>query len=246
LFEKDAMPSLHEQDIQASPALLTRRERRKAETREKLFRTAMRLFAERGFFQTTTEDITAAADVGQGTFFNYFPSKQHIFTALSEKQIEKVTAARREAETAKTPVREVLHGLMHAIAKEPGRSQPLTRSLITAFTSSDEVRHLTRETMAYGRGLVAEIIAAGQQMREIREDRDAASLAMFFQRSVLGTLLLWAIQPNDDLDGWLDETFKDFWAAAEIRAPQKGNESRSRPSKRLNTRTLKASKGPRS
>jgi AcrR family transcriptional regulator len=233
------MASLHEHPNPAPPALLSRRERRKAETREKLFRVAMRLFAERGFFQTTTEDITAAADVGQGTFFNYFPSKQHILTALSGKQIEKVAAARREAEDADRPIRDVLYGLMHAIAKEPGRSQPLTRSLITAFTSNDEVRDLTRETMAYGRGVVAQIIAAGQKRREIRKDRDASALAMAFQRSVLGTLLLWAMQPKDDLDAWLDETFKDFWAAAEIRTSPKANKSVTKPSKNKTRRGTK-------
>ena len=229
------MASLQEQPNQPTPAPPGRRERRKAETREKLFRTAMRLFAERGFFQTTTEDITTAADVGQGTFFNYFPSKEHILTVLSGRQIEKVKDAHREAETTKTPIREVLYGLMHAIAKEPGRSQALTRSLLAAFISNDEVRNLLRETLARGRGILAEIIAAGQQRGEIRKDRDAGALAMAFQRSVLGTLLLWAIQPSGDLDAWLDETFKDFWAAAEIRTAQKGNESRTRPSKKLKT-----------
>src|SRR5215831_17634399 len=91
----------HEGGVQTAQVLPGRRERRKAETRERLFRTAMRLFAERGFFETTTENITAAADVGEGTFFNYFPSKQHILTMLSEKQIEKVTAACHEAEAGK-------------------------------------------------------------------------------------------------------------------------------------------------
>src|SRR5262249_21533131 len=132
------MASLNEHPNQATTAPPGRRERRKAETREKLFRTAMRLFAERGFFQTTTEDITTAADVGQGTFFNYFPSKHHILTELSGRQIEKVRDAHREAEATKSPIREVLYGLMHAIAKEPGRSQPLTRSLVAAFISNDD------------------------------------------------------------------------------------------------------------
>lgn len=210
-----------------------RRERRKVETREKIFRAAMQLFAERGFFQTTTEDITAAADVGQGTFFNYFPSKQHVLTMLSGKQIEKVKAARAEVESAQVPIREVLRGLMRNIAREPGRSQALTRSLFAAFTSNDEVRLLTRENMAFGRSILAEIIAAGQKRGEVRKDREAAALAMAFQRNVMGTLLLWAIQPKSDLDAWLDQTFMDFWAAAETRISPKGNESGYRPSKKL-------------
>src|SRR5215467_7707214 len=128
--------------VAAHPNRSGRRERRRVETREKIFRAAMKLFAERGFFATTTEDITEAADVGQGTFFNYFPTKQHVLTVLSEKQMEKVAAARHEAQAGKSSIHDVLHKLTHNIAEEPGRSQALTRSLVTALISNDQVREL--------------------------------------------------------------------------------------------------------
>jgi len=198
----------------ASPG---RRERRRTETREKLFRVAMQLFAERGFFETTTEDITEAADVGQGTFFNYFPTKQHVLTVLSEKQMEKISHAREEAEAGKASIHDVLHGLMHRIAQEPGKSQALTRSLMTAFLSNDEVRQFVRNTMARGRENLGEIIKLGQKRGEIRRDRKPADLAMTFQRNTIGTLLLWAMQSEDDLDAWIEKTFYDFWSAAESR-----------------------------
>src|SRR6266566_3248600 len=41
-----------------------RRQRRSAEIRERLFRSALALFAEKGFAETTVEDISKAADVG--------------------------------------------------------------------------------------------------------------------------------------------------------------------------------------
>jgi AcrR family transcriptional regulator len=62
---------------------LGRRERRAAETRVRLFRSAMRLFAERGFQNVTVEDITEAADVGKGTFFNYFQSKDQVLGVMA-------------------------------------------------------------------------------------------------------------------------------------------------------------------
>src|SRR5438552_18035981 len=65
-----------------------RRQRRSAEIRERLFRSALALFAEKGFAETTVEDITKAADVGKGTFFNYFPSKDHILLAFGEMRSE--------------------------------------------------------------------------------------------------------------------------------------------------------------
>lgn len=208
------MTTVHDRG-KARPDLAGRRERRRAETREKIFRAAMTLFAERGFFATTTEDITEAADVGQGTFFNYFPTKQHVLTVLSEKQIEKVMTARAEAESGKVPIQEVLRQLMHGIAQEPGRSQALTRSLLAAILSSDEVRQIVRGTLTRGLESLAEMIKLGQKRSEIRLDLKANDLAMTFQRSVIGTLLMWAIRSEGKLNDWLEKTFQDFWAVAE-------------------------------
>lgn len=194
-----------------------RRERRRMETREKIFRAAMQLFAERGFFQTTTEDITEAADVGQGTFFNYFPTKQHVLTVLSEKQMGWAMLARQEADAGKLSIHNVLNRLMHNIAREPGKSQALTRSLMTAFLSNDEVRQFVRDNMARGRENLGEIVKLGQQRGELRPDLKPSDVAMTFQRNVIGTLLLWAMQTEGDLDAWIEKTFYDFWSAVESR-----------------------------
>ena len=64
--------------FQGYPSNMGRRQRRAAETRLRLFRSALLLFAERGFPNVTVEDITEAADVGKGTFFNYFETKDHV------------------------------------------------------------------------------------------------------------------------------------------------------------------------
>jgi len=50
-----------------------RRERKKEETRHRIFVAALKLFNDNGFEATTIDDITARADVSKGTFFNYFP-----------------------------------------------------------------------------------------------------------------------------------------------------------------------------
>src|SRR5580693_7820532 len=84
--------------------VLDRRQRRSAETRERLFRAALNLFAQKGFGETTVEDITNAADVGKGTFFNYFPSKDHLLLAFGEMQLEKLHASVETARQSNEPM----------------------------------------------------------------------------------------------------------------------------------------------
>src|SRR5271169_1236970 len=95
----------------------SRRERRSAELRERLFRSALQLFAQKGYSETTVEDITNSADVGKGTFFNYFPSKEHILASFGRMQIGKVQAAADAAPTTMLPIRDFLRNLaMEAIS----------------------------------------------------------------------------------------------------------------------------------
>jgi len=54
------------------------RQRKKQHTRRALFEEALRLFAERGYDQTTTADIAAAAGVSPRTFFSYYPTKEDV------------------------------------------------------------------------------------------------------------------------------------------------------------------------
>ena len=71
---------------QAKPESL--RERQKRKSREEMLATALKLFSERGFEQTTMNDIAAEVMVGTATLFRYFSSKIGILAALVMKDVE--------------------------------------------------------------------------------------------------------------------------------------------------------------
>jgi AcrR family transcriptional regulator len=58
--------------------VISRRERKKQQTREALEATAWKFFKSKGYDATTIEDITDVVDVSPRTFFRYFDSKEAV------------------------------------------------------------------------------------------------------------------------------------------------------------------------
>jgi len=199
---------------------LGRRDRKAAETRLRLFRCALRLFAERGFTNVTVEDITEAADVGKGTFFNYFESKDHVLGVMAEIQIGKVREALSQAEAGKDTVRAVLLYLVQRLAEEPGRSPDLARALMTSFLASKSVRELVDGRMAQGRRFLARILDIGQKRGEIDPHLNTAQTSRLLQQSVLGAMLLWSLRGEPKLKVAMEQTFQHFWKGLSASPPE--------------------------
>ena len=193
-----------------------RRQRRAAETRLTLFRCALGLIAEHGLPNVTVEDITEAADVGKGTFFNYFETKEHVLGVMAEIQLGKVKEAASRAALGKQTTQNVLRQLAHRLAEEPGRSPGLARALISSFLGSESVREILKRTMLEGRKRVGEVIAMGQERGEIDRKLKQGKIAMEFFQAVMGTVLMWSLHENPALDGWIDDNFQQFWRSIAI------------------------------
>jgi AcrR family transcriptional regulator len=188
-----------------------RRQRRGAETRLRLFRCALQLFADRGFANVTVEDITEAADVGKGTFFNYFESKDHVLGVMAEIQLGKVREALALAEDTEQATYSVLHHLFHRAAEEPGRSPDLARALIASFLASEAVRKVIELKMREGRKLIAAVVAAGQKRGEINPRLKKAKVAIQVLQAFMGTVLFWSLHEKPALDIWIEDSFQHFW-----------------------------------
>ncbi|HWC18560.1 MAG TPA: helix-turn-helix domain-containing protein [Terriglobales bacterium] len=176
----------------------------------RIFEAAMRLFAERGYANTPVEEITEAADVAKGTFFNYFPSKEAILQALAERQLGVIKAAEEQAREAPS-VRPVLLGMIHGLAKRPSRSQLLLRSLMGVAMTHNTLSKFLGRSLEGGRSHVAAIMQRGQELGELRSDLAPLELARVIQHAMFGTLMIWSLSTPRELEKWIDLTFEIFW-----------------------------------
>jgi len=188
-----------------------RRQRRSAEIRERLFRSALALFADKGFAETTVEDITEAADVGKGTFFNYFPSKDHILLAFGEMQLGKLQDSIETARKTKEPMPQFLRWLGVRMTQEPTRNPALMRALLQAYLSTTPVRQAMLDLQKRMLALHSEMIRLGQERGEIRNDLPAEEIAYVFRQTIFGTVLVWSLYGDDSLHSRIEAAFNLLW-----------------------------------
>ena len=187
-----------------------RRTRRREETGQRLLDTAVHLFATHGFPNTTVEAITRAADVGKGTFFNYFPSKEHVLIALAQRQVGKIAAAASHI-NPKLPVREQIRTVVHQLAAGWLHSKRLIRSLLGTALTNEALTPRLEAMLPKGRGHMLLLVQEGQRRGELRTDLPAPEITRMLQQFMFGTQVVWSLHPDPDLDCWLDQALDTFW-----------------------------------
>jgi len=188
-----------------------RRQRRSTETRERLFRSALKLFADKGFAETTVEDITDAADVGKGTFFNYFPSKEHLLIAFSDMQLSKLQDTVDQMRERPEPMRSFFRSMTLRMTEEPAKAPDLVRAILQANLSSSSVRNVMRERNARAEGLLTQLVRIGQGRGEFRSDLPALELAQVFRQTIFGTLLMWSVYGDASLAERIERAMETLW-----------------------------------
>jgi AcrR family transcriptional regulator len=174
------------------------RQKRGKEKRRRVYAAAVRAFGEHGFDEARVEDIVAAAGVSWGTFFRYFPRKEDVLLELGVEHYRSRVQPVGRAGLAGGPVRGVLRSMMVEMLTSDMPSH-LHGAMLREITSTPVrfVALLADDDQPW-LVLAAELLTAGQEQGEVRDDVDALTLAAV----VVAASLFPAIQGGfEDLRG---------------------------------------------
>lgn len=168
---------------------MSRRERKKKETREKIFSNAMQLFRMQGFTATSVEQITQHADVGKGTFYNYFPTKESVILEFSRRTCQELVNNGRQKPSLSTRLR------LGTLLKDWAEFMIKDREIAWVTVRNREGADYD---MSLHYGLLA-ILTVGQQNNEISHEFDPAFLAESLEGMIVQHFIRWFVSGVGDL-----------------------------------------------
>ena len=172
-----------------------RRERKKAAVRAHILATAIKLFSERGLDSITVDQIANAADIGKGTIYNYFSTKEDIVVAFMVDFETRVQAKVRRLVASKGSLESILAGFIRFQfqMKEPYH-QFVRVFLGQMFLRTEQFSPYMVEMQKTIDPPLEALFRGLQQRRLIRKDVSVPDLILIFKTIHLGLTSLWAIE----------------------------------------------------
>lgn len=155
----------------------SRRTRKKAQTRRRIYEAAMALFETQGYAGTSIVQICKAADIGHGTFFNHFPTKSALLYEFNTRFAEEALGTLTEPRSSAS---EELTFLVERMSKELKSRAEVMRAMLAEFYDTPTSLAISTKADRALRQLVTSIIARGQDRGELSRDVDARLAAASF------------------------------------------------------------------
>jgi len=171
-----------------------RRERNKQEKLARIVGAARQLFRDRGFAETTTQQIAEAADIGTGTLFLYTRSKEDLLVLVfSDEMLETARAAFASADTD-APLLDQLMQVFSSMLAYHERDPDIARLLLkevmfpNVIGRSADITELLDVIFAGLADLVVKARAAGKCHQDAPPLRIAENLFANYYLDLLGHL----------------------------------------------------------
>ncbi|WP_342305521.1 TetR/AcrR family transcriptional regulator [Methanolobus sp. ZRKC5] len=178
------------------------REKKKQETRNRIFDVSGKLFKEKGFENTTVGEITKEAGIAKGTFFNYFPTKESLLFYFKKQKEELIFNIVETQMSLDVPAKEKIMNFFVLLAENYEKDKELTRLLFfehKRLTMASSQRSGKKE---HGHqrfiDILCDFLKEGMQNGEIRNEIDLKIASESLNAIYFHSLMIWLHSDNDD------------------------------------------------
>jgi AcrR family transcriptional regulator len=173
----------------------SRRERKHAALRAHILSTAIDLFSRHSFTDVTVDHIADVADIGKGTIYNYFQTKEDILVAYMVDIERQVQVRIPDFAASKKPLHSILASFLRfQFALKKPYHQFVRASLGQMFARTDEFLPYMVEMQKAIDPPLERLFRALQGRRLVRGDVKISSLIAAFKTIHLGLTAVWAIE----------------------------------------------------
>lgn len=172
-----------------------RRERKKLAVRERILAVAIDLFSRRGLDAATVEEVAEAADIGKGTIYNYFPTKEAIVVAFLAGLEAKVQAKARRLVASQGNLESILAGFIRfQFRQKAPYHQFVCVFMGHMFLRTEQFFPYMVEMQKAIDPPLEELFTDLQKRGLMRKDVSLPDLIVVFKTMHMGLSALWAVE----------------------------------------------------
>ncbi|WP_226669277.1 TetR/AcrR family transcriptional regulator [Metabacillus litoralis] len=189
------------------------REERKKELKKQIFLKSIKLFKEYGYDNVTVEKIATSCGIAKGTFFNYFPKKEHLLLYLGNSQNDFLREIIQKYQNVKIKQKLLL------IFKDL-LSVYLENSDLLKITLSETIRSAlkdeSRNINLFTETLIA-LMEEAKTNKEINTRFESRVIASVLVGIYFNTLINWSVSQDisDNIFPIFREQFEMIWEGVE-------------------------------
>jgi AcrR family transcriptional regulator len=171
-----------------------RRERKKQEARQRLYKAAIHLFKTQGYESTTVQQISDLADTAKATFFNYFPTKEHILSAYHDEMTADILKT-LTSKSSDSPTRDIL-AAMNVFADWAEKSGAIGRILLRVFFTGEALQSTDQKNEERLRKWFQHQIKKGVKQGELQSTTDIPMFSSLILAVLSSTVQEWILSDH--------------------------------------------------
>ncbi|WP_372760516.1 TetR/AcrR family transcriptional regulator [Litorivivens sp.] len=176
---------------------INRIEKRKLEFRRKITEAAVRLFEENGVSDTSIASIIKEADIAHKTFFNHFPTKEHLLRHVASTFSHRAYQSFSDQITRINDPKKRVAFCLKSIAKELSGVKDHYKELLNLYLISGAAESdLQSEQRAQFTSLIRQIIVEARAQNQLQHDFSDDTLTDIIIGLCIATLLAWSLEDN--------------------------------------------------